>query len=223
MNRWTPPFFHLCICPHGINKPAGASPDSQDSRRWTIVCGRAGPPGVPPTRRRSLGSPAHAEAGPAARGNRRARRRELAAPGTDRVPVGKASPALASASPRFPGRTWGARGSRWGPAARTRDSSLEARVRASGPRPGPERPPPSQVRSRLPGPSAPSGAAGRELPSRLRPRSVPRAGPSPGRPPPPREPLPRGPGPFPRVAPSHAAHSPRRPAPGSPGSPGSLP
>lgn len=73
--------------------------------------------GAPPTRRgkslepRPLGGGesrcrAHQEAGPAARGKRRARRRELAAQRPERIPAGTAFPARPLASPRFPGRAW---------------------------------------------------------------------------------------------------------------------
>lgn len=185
MTRWTPHFFHLCICPQGINKPAGSSPDSQDSRRWTSLCGGAGPPGSPAhAEAESLGSPAHAEAGPAARGKRRARRRELAAAGTDHVPIGKASPRWLPRPRGFPAGPGGREALAEG---RPRGPGIAPEKRASA-RPIPA-PAPSGL---LPGRSGPGfpGPAGRKLPSRLRPRSVPRTGPSPGRPPPPREPPP---------------------------------
>lgn len=103
-------------------------------------------------RRGVAGSPAPREAGPAARGKKRRRWRELAERWTDRVPAGTASPALAPASPLSP--CWAGRGRKdlaeGGPRG-SRHSPGMACIRAAGPRSDPVRPPPGQARLRLPG------------------------------------------------------------------------
>lgn len=101
---------------HVISEPAGAGGDSEDSAPLDHSLrpeeGRSatqsrphegGANRVPPTKGRGVArSPAHQEAGSAARGKKRKRRRELAVQSTDRVRAGTASPALAPASPRSP-------------------------------------------------------------------------------------------------------------------------